>query len=147
MMLIRLLTDAADAITGLDAPPPATTDKALCARCAVGVDAERVAEVTAVLSAATQLVLVSAMRPEEAIRSTVAALAVMSGAHKAAALYDAAQGRDLVRERLATAEELRQDIGRISARSADGVPTSALAVALADAGWVKVPLAETSGGR
>jgi hypothetical protein len=87
------------------------------------------------------------MRPEEAIRSTVAALAVMSGAHKAAALYDAAQGRDLVRERLATAEELRQDIGRISARSADGVPTSALAVALADAGWVKVPLAETSGGR
>lgn len=73
--------------------------------------------------------------------------AVLGPADKAPALYDAAQGRDLVRERLATAEELRQDIGRISARSADGVPTSALAVALADAGWVKVPLAEFSEGR
>ncbi|GEL47420.1 hypothetical protein CHO01_25360 [Cellulomonas hominis] len=135
------------AVSAARTSQPATREEVLCARCAVGVDAERVAEVTAVLSAATQLVLVSAMRPEEAIRSTVAALAVTPESHKAPTLCDAAQGRDLVRERLAAAEELRQDIGRISARRADGVTTSALAVALADAGWVKVPLAESSEGR
>ena len=75
------------------------------------------------------------------------ATAVLATPHKAAALCDAAQGRNRVRERLATAEQLRQDIGRISARHADGIATPALAVALADAGWVKVPLAETSEGR
>jgi hypothetical protein len=38
---------------------------------------------------------------------------------------------------LTTADQLRQDIGRISASRPDGMPTSTLAAALAAEGWEK----------
>ena len=37
------------------------------------------------------------------------------------------------------ADQLRQDIGRLSAARPDGMPTATLAAALAAEGWVKTP--------
>lgn len=68
-----------------------------------------------------------------------------TAAHKPIGLYGLAQPAIAVRPRHKVADQLRQDIGRLSASRPDGMPTSTLAAALAAEGWVKVPAVETPG--
>jgi hypothetical protein len=46
---------------------------------------------------------------------------------------------------VSAADELRRDIGRLSASRPDGMPTSVLAEALAAIGWRKVTAPDTAG--
>lgn len=63
-----------------NAKQPDAAGEVLCARCEVGVDAQQIAEMAGVLSAATEFVMVTGMHPEEAIRSTVDLLAARGDA-------------------------------------------------------------------
>jgi hypothetical protein len=63
-----------------DAPQPAPGDDVRCAQCEAGLTAAQVDQVTSVLQAATHLTMVSAMRPDEAIRQVAQAVAAFTPA-------------------------------------------------------------------